>query len=70
MRAADQVCPGYVIALPQAIEAAMCAAWLEKGSLTERLDGQPVTGILRDSIDAFRSALSAVESHLLTEARQ
>lgn len=64
-RCSGTICPGYVVSLPQVQEAALCAAWQDKGSLESRLDGEPVTGLLRECIDEVRGASNAVESHML-----
>lgn len=67
-RRARMVCPGYLINLPQVIETAMCNRWFDKGLLLERLDGTPVTQLLRDALDILTGAIGEVESHMMAGA--
>ncbi len=65
----EDVCPGYLISLPQVIEAAMAHRWFDKGQLGERLQAQGVelTPLLQGCIDALDGAIGEVESDMMRD---
>lgn len=64
------MCPGYTSNLPQVIEAASCYQWWDKGQLTARLGGEQPTTVMVDAIDILHSAVGAVQSKELRDARE
>ena len=62
------VCPGYLIQLPQVIEAARANIWREKGALREFYDGEPITDLAKQSIDLISAASREVENHNIRAA--
>jgi hypothetical protein len=57
------ICPGYVITLPQVLEAYRAINWV--GNLRERYDGVRPTALLMDCIDIAKATLGEVEAHAM-----
>lgn len=61
----EDLCPGYLISLPQVCEAARAHFWMEKGQLGEKYPNQ--SPLLHDCIDILASAQGAAEQELLNK---
>lgn len=67
----DATCPGYLISLPQVVEASHAYAWWEKGQLRDFCDDETPTPILRAAVEllgqsigeAIRAAQKKAEPH-------
>jgi hypothetical protein len=57
------VCPGYLVTMPQVLEAARALAW--KDSLQVRYEGIAPTGLLMDAIDVMQGAMNEVEAAMV-----
>ena len=60
------VCPGYLIALPQVTEAARAHMWWVKGNLTQRF--KKPTDVLMDAIELISGGSAAVEAYAMEQA--
>ncbi len=56
-------CCGYLIQLPQVIEAVRANTWREKGALREFYDGNPITDLAKDAMDIFASSQREAENY-------
>ena len=65
----SEICPGYLVTLPQVIETARARVHWEKGLLKERYEGQNLPGVLFDCIEILSGAVSDVESFATRSAR-
>jgi hypothetical protein len=65
----SEVCPGYLITLPQVQETARARVHWEKGLLKERYEGEELTGVLFDCIEILNGAVGDLEMQVSSEAR-
>jgi len=63
------VCPGYLVQLPQVIEAARAHGWRKDGALRDFYDGEPLTPLAKLSIDIIGGALREVEQHRIRKSQ-
>lgn len=61
-RPACDTCPGFLIGLPQVIEATRFYPWWDKGQLRDACDGEQPTEVLREAINVLRAEVSATEA--------
>lgn len=64
------VCPGYLVQLPQVEEAYRAYSWRKEGALREFYGGQPLTPLAKFAIDTAAGEARAVEQHCIREARE
>ncbi len=62
------VCPGYLVQLPQVIEAARANSWRRDGALAQFYDGEPITELAKTCIDIIGEAMRKVENHNIRSA--
>ncbi len=62
---AADVCPGYLVSLPQVIEIACLHSW--RASLAIRIEAQP-SCLVMDGIDVLSAEKNAVESYAMERA--
>ncbi len=62
------VCPGWLISLPQVLEAARAYGWRQQ--LDQFYEGQLPTAVLMDAIDVFSNEVEAVKAAVLSDARE
>ena len=60
-----EICPGYLVALPEVLDAFRAHLHWSKGQLRERLDGLDSTGILMDCIEVAEGASRLLERYVL-----
>lgn len=63
-------CPGYLIALPEVLDAARALEWKREGLLRDYFDGDEITPLARDALDIIASEIKSVERHALRAARE
>jgi hypothetical protein len=61
-RVDSDICPGYLIALPQIGEAIRAHSWWTRGELGTLLGGELPTPVAIDAIDILQSEVGALES--------
>jgi hypothetical protein len=59
------VCPGYLITLPQVLEAGLAHRWWDKGQLDQRFPINEQTPLLHACIDTVDAAIGDVERNEL-----
>ena len=64
------ICPGYLVQLPQVIEAARASSWRREGALSQFYGDRPLTEIAINAIDAIAGASRQVENHNIRQARE
>jgi hypothetical protein len=60
------ICPGYLVTLPQVIEAARASSWRRDGALGQFYSG-PLTDLAKYCIDLISGEFKAVEQHYIRE---
>lgn len=68
--APDTVCPGYLITLPQVVEATRAFGWSEKGQLREFCDGETPTELLRVCVEVLGGVTGEAQITKMREARE
>ena len=63
------VCPGYLVQLPQVIEAARASAWRRDGALAQFYDG-PIGELAKQCIDIMASAQSQASNYNIRNPRE
>jgi hypothetical protein len=63
------ICPGYLISLPQVLDAARMHPWWERGQLRERIDAQP-SALLCDCLDILQGEMNACEARAMERASE
>lgn len=66
LRGAVDICPGYLIARPQVIEAARAHKWWSKGMLETRF--RKPSDVLMDGVEIIDGAIASVEAYALEQA--
>ena len=64
----SDICPGYLITLPQVVETARARLHWERGCLSDRYEGEPLTGLLFDCLEILQAAIGDLESRAMNEA--
>ncbi len=64
-----EVCSGYLVQLPQVIEAARARSWRKDGALNQFYE-QPLTPLAKNAIDIIDGEFRAVEQHELRRNRR
>jgi hypothetical protein len=67
---ADTVCPGYLVSLPQVIEASHAHVWFDKGQLTEFCDGKQPTRAMRDCVDILDCSIAEANAAAVRNAKK
>ena len=62
------VCSGYLVQLPQVIEAARAYGWRKDGALREFYDGKPLAPLTKTALDIMGQSLREVEQHRIRTA--
>jgi hypothetical protein len=62
-----EICPGYLISLPQVIEVARARVHWQKGLLKERYEGEELTGLVFDGLELLEGYISELELQVSTE---
>lgn len=64
------LCPGYLIQLPQVGEAVRAFTWRKDGALREFYDGRPITPLAKFAIDTFAGAQREVENYNIRNPKE
>ena len=56
-----EICPGYLIAMPQVIEVARARVHWQHGLLKERYEGEELTGLVLDGLELLEGYVSEME---------
>ncbi len=67
---ADRVCAGYLVSLPEVLEAGRALSWRKEGQLKDYYDGAALTTALKDAIDVLDTELRRVESYAMDKPTQ
>lgn len=62
----SDMCPGWLITLPQALEAARASGW--RTQLGQFYEGLEPTGVLMDAIDVFSHEIEVVKAAIMADA--
>lgn len=60
------ICAGYLVSLPQVIEAARASSWRRDGELAQFYEG-PIADIAKTAIDLISAEFKACEQHYIRE---
>ena len=58
------ICPGYLISIPQVLEAARMHPWWERGLLRDRIGDAP-SALLCDCLDVLQAESSSCEARAM-----
>jgi len=64
------ICPGYIIQLPQVIEVARARVHWNKGLLRERYEGEELTGVLLDGLELLEGYVQDLEIQISNEGNK
>ena len=59
------ICVGYTTRMPRVLEAARALVWRNDGVLRDMYDGEPLTDVLRNSLDIMAAEVRRVEKYAL-----
>lgn len=65
----NRTCPGYTTELPDVIDVARVYWWADKGSIRDRLGGEPPEAII-NGVDVLRCAIGDVEHYRIEKAKE
>ena len=65
-----QVCVGYLMEMPQVIEAARATGWRKEGAQREFYDGEPLTPLTKFAVDVMAGAMREVEQDRIRSQKE
>jgi len=66
----EDICPGYVIQMPEVIETARLLQWRNHGSLAALVDDLPLPMAAAACVDMLDGAVREVEAAMIRDARE
>jgi len=64
------VCPGYLVRLPEVVEAARARSWTKRGGLTPLYGSKKLPMVALDAIDILESAANEQEARSFRERQE
>lgn len=64
------ICPGYLVQLPQVIDAVRAYSWRKDGALREYFGTSQITDLSRTAIDIVGGEFKAVEQYRIRKSRE